>query len=143
MDLGKDRPVGQFGRHILVIYGILVVLALPVVILVFFSNVFQTSEPGSIPDLVWLMAAGVLLFMVILMLSRLSKIFEVIEENNAKLERIAESLERNHAVLSQIDQIVGLAKRPRLSPSVTRRGSRCEKLFSISFSSRILRLPTK
>ncbi|MHC4658007.1 MAG: hypothetical protein ACYS83_02365 [Planctomycetota bacterium] len=34
MDLGKDRPVGQFGRHILVIYGILVVLALPVVILV-------------------------------------------------------------------------------------------------------------
>jgi hypothetical protein len=45
---------------------------------------------------------------------RLSKIFEVIEENNAKLERIAESLERNHAVLSQIDQIVRLSETAKI-----------------------------
>lgn len=110
MDIGKDKPVWQFRRYILVIYAILVVVALPVVILVFFSNIFRTSEAGSIPELVWLMAAGVLLFMVILMLSRLSKIFEVIEENNAKLEKIAEAMERNHAALSQIAQSVRLSE---------------------------------
>lgn len=110
MNPGKDRPLWQFRRYILIIYAVVVLVAMPIVILVFFTNIFRTTQPGAVPQLVWLMAAAVLLFVIILMLSRAIKILDALQENNAKLERIAEALEKNRSILAQIDQSVRLSE---------------------------------
>ena len=109
MDLGKDRLLWRFKRHIIIIY----IALLAVVLLTLFTSVFQTSQPGSIPQLVWLLAALVFLIAVIIILSKVFVILDALQENGAKLERIAEALEKNRSVLVQINQSTRLSETAR------------------------------
>jgi len=100
MALGKDRPLWRFKWHILAVY----IALIAVVLLTLFTDIFQTSEQGQIPPLIWLLGLLILLVAVILMLAKTFKMLNVLEENGAKLENIAETLEKNRAVLAQINQ---------------------------------------
>jgi hypothetical protein len=110
MNPEKDRPLGQFKWNVLIIYIVLVVVVALTVVLVFFTQVFRTSKAGEIPQLVWLMAVLLLLFVAILTLSKTFKILDELKETNAKLEKIAEALEENRSVLARIDQSVRLSE---------------------------------
>ncbi len=100
MNFGKDKPLWRFKWHIVAIYIALITVAL----LTVFTNIFQTSEAGSIPQLIWLLGILVLLIAVIIMLAKTFKILDAIQENGAKLEKIAEALQKNRTVLTQINQ---------------------------------------
>jgi hypothetical protein len=110
MNPGKDRPLWQFKWNILTVYIAFVGVVLLTVFLVLFTNIFRTRKIGSVPQLIWLMAAFVLLVTVILMLSQAFKIFAALQDNNAKLEKIAEALEKNRSILAKIDQSVRLSE---------------------------------
>jgi phosphopantetheine adenylyltransferase len=100
MDIRKDRPLWRFKWHFVIIY----IALIAVVLLTFLTNIFQTPEEGQMPQLVWLLAALVLLVTVILILSKTFKILNSLAENGAKLEKITETLEKNRSVLTQINQ---------------------------------------
>jgi len=106
MNFGKDRPIWQLKWHIAIIYVALIV----VVLLTFLTDIFRTSEPGSIPQVVWLLAAVVFLITLIIMLSRVFKILESIQENGSRMERVVETLEKTRAALAQINQTIRLSE---------------------------------
>jgi len=113
MDIGKNRALWQSKWNILVAYVLLAAVFLVTVFLTFFTNIFRTSKMGSIPHLVWFLAAALSLVAVILLLSKILKILDALEENGAKLERIAEALEKNRSVLAQIEQTARLSEAAR------------------------------
>lgn len=110
MDIGKNRALWQSKWNILVAYVLLAAVFLVTVFLTFFTNVFRTSKMGSIPHLVWFLAAALSLVAVILLFSKILKILDTLEENGAKLERIAEALEKNRSILTHIDQSARLSE---------------------------------
>ncbi|GAG20531.1 unnamed protein product, partial [marine sediment metagenome] len=100
MNFGKNGPLGGLKKHIIIIYIALTVI----VLLTLFTDVFRTSEAGSIPQLVWLLCALILMIAVITMLFKAFRILDALEANGTKLERINESLEKIRADLSQVNQ---------------------------------------
>ena len=110
MDIGKNRALWQSKWNILVAYVLLAAVFLVTVFLTFFTNVFRTSKMGSIPHLVWCLAAALSLVAVILLFSKILKILDALEENGAKLERMAEALEKSRSVLAQIEQTARLSE---------------------------------
>jgi len=113
MDIGKNRALWQSKWNILVAYVVLAAVFLVTVFLTFFTNVFRTSKMGSIPHLVWFLAAALSLVAVILLFSKILKILDALEENGAKLERMAEALEKSRSVLAQIEQTARLSEAAR------------------------------
>ena len=89
-----------FKWYFLVIY----LAVLCIILLTFFSDVFRTGEPGSMPDIVWLITGAMLLFALIIVLAKIIKLAELIEDNGIKLEKIAEAQEENRLVLAEIRQ---------------------------------------
>jgi hypothetical protein len=109
MNLRPNRPLRQFKWHIVVIYLALIA----VVLLAIFTDIFQTPQVGSIPQLVWLLGALLLLVIVIAVLSRMFKILDAIKENGTKIEKITDSLEKIRAELTQINQNTCLSETAR------------------------------
>ena len=126
MNFGKDRPVRQFKWHIVIICIALIVM----VLLTFFTNIFQTSEGSQIPQLIWLLGASILLVAVLIMLSKVFKIPEALAENSAKLEKIAETLEKNRSVLKQINQSACLSEAAK---TITFRDAERQSLREVVF----------
>ena len=106
MALGKNDPLQRFKWHIVVIYIALII----VVLLTFFTDIFRTTEPGSIPQLLWLAISLVVMAAVIFILSKTFRIFGILQDNKAKLDNIAETLEKNRSVLTQINQSTHLSE---------------------------------
>lgn len=106
MGFGADSPLRRFKWHIVIIYAALIA----VFVLGVFTDVFHASQTGSIPQLVWLFGALVLLIAVITMLSRVFKIASSLEANSVKLEEIAVMLEKSYEVLVQISRDTRLSE---------------------------------
>jgi len=106
MDLGKDRLLWRFKWHIVVIC----VALIAVFLLAALTDIFLVSEGSLIPQFVWLIGALVLLIAVATILVKTSKILEVLQDSDGKLERIAEVLGKNRAVLAQISQNTRLSE---------------------------------
>ncbi len=99
MNLGKDNPLVRF-KHLFIIYGAIIA----VVLLTFFTNVFETKQPGALPGAVWLLV--VLLFMIplIVILMTLLKMLDVLDDSSAKLDKVAGEQEKMRQVLNQVNQ---------------------------------------
>jgi hypothetical protein len=110
MAASNNEPFWQSRRKILVIYAAFVAVIMAVVLLAFLTNIFETSEVGAIPQVVWFLAAVLFLLVFILLLAKVFKILSALEENGDKLERIAELLKRNSSLLEQVDQGVRLSE---------------------------------
>ena len=100
MNLGKDRPLWRFKWHIVIIC----IALLAVFLLAFFTDIFQTSEIGSVQHLVWLLGALIFLSALLAMLSKVFKILDALRDNSTKLEEVTGALEKIHAGLAQINQ---------------------------------------
>ncbi|MHC4616885.1 MAG: hypothetical protein ACYTEQ_03935 [Planctomycetota bacterium] len=110
MNPGSDRPSWQPKWNNLAVYAVSAAVVLGLVFLVLFTNVFGRSSAGGVPQLVWLLAAFVLLVMLITTLSKVLRILDVLQENNTKLERIIEALEKNRPVLTELQKGVRLSE---------------------------------
>jgi hypothetical protein len=107
MGFGKDRPLWRFKWQFVIIY----IALIAVVLLAVIADIFLPPEQGGkILQLVWLLAALVLLATVILILSKTFKILSSLAENGAKLEKATETLEKNRSVLMQINQNTRLSE---------------------------------
>jgi len=114
MNSGDSGSFWQSKWKFLVIYLGFIVAVAVVVLLAFTTNIFRTAEVGAIPQIIWLLAAAVFLLAFILMLAKVLRIVDILDDNSAKLARIAEQLERNRAVLEQIDQGVKLSETAKM-----------------------------
>ena len=103
MKWGKEVPFWSFR-------WLIYLPIIAVVFLVMFTNIFDTQRVGEIPQLVWLLAAAVGLIALIVILAKLFRVVDAIEDGNSKLEKIAESLEKNHSLLRQINQSAQLSE---------------------------------
>ncbi|MEE9370286.1 MAG: hypothetical protein V3W45_02340 [Sedimentisphaerales bacterium] len=106
MTLGKNNHLRLFKWPFVAIY----IALIATVLLVFFTDIFRTSEPGAIPQLVWLAISLVVMAAVIFILSKIFRILGTIQDNKAKLDNIAETLEKNRSVLTKINQSAHLSE---------------------------------
>ena len=100
MNPGKDKLLWQFKWHILIIC----VAFTAVFLLALFTDIFQTSETGSVRHLIWLLGALIFLSALLAMLSRVFKILDALRDNSTKLEEVTGALEKIHAGLAKINQ---------------------------------------
>ena len=106
MGFGKDRFLSRFKRHLIVIYAAVAV----VILLVFFTNIFETPADGSTSQLVQLGLSLILLFAVAMVLSKLFKVLDAVKANAAKLEKITSITEKNRHTLLQLEQNARLSE---------------------------------
>jgi rRNA processing protein Krr1/Pno1 len=105
MAFSKDSGSPYLKWYLVVIY-----LAVPAIILLtFFSGIFETKQPGQIPPIVWLLGGILLLFAIILILAKTIKLSSLLEETIDKLDRIAGAQEKDRATLEQITQYIRLS----------------------------------
>ncbi len=106
MAISKD-----FGSPYLKWYFIVIYVTLPaIILLVFFSNIFETEKPGQVPQIVWLSGGILLLFAIILILAKTIKLASLLDENTDRLDKIAEAQEKNRTMLAQITQNMRLSE---------------------------------
>ncbi len=106
MDMRKDKFLWRFKWHIVIIY----IALMAVVLLAILTGIFGTPEEGQIPPVVWLLGGFVLLIVVLIMLSKILKILDRLQDNSTRLERIIDALEKNRSVLTQINQSTRLSE---------------------------------
>ena len=99
MNFGKDNPLVRF-KHLFIIYGAIIV----VVLLAFFTNVFETKEAGTMPAMVWVLLGLALLLTLILIFATLMKMLDILDDSNSKLEKAADELEKLRQVVNQVNQ---------------------------------------
>ncbi len=109
MSLGQDSPLWRFKWQIIII-GI--VLA-AVVLLIVFTDIFQTPQGVMVPQFLWLFGALLILIAVMTMLSKILMIADTLRQDSKKLEEIADFLEKSHVTLSQINQNIPLSETTR------------------------------
>lgn len=106
MNTRKDRPLWRFKWHIVIVY----IALIAVVLLVIFTKIFETPQAGQIPPLVWLLGGSVLLIAILIMLSKVFKILDALQDSSTKLEKITGTLEKLRAGLTQINQSTHLSE---------------------------------
>ncbi|MHC4266066.1 MAG: hypothetical protein ACYSUK_09050 [Planctomycetota bacterium] len=106
MSLEKESPFER-GKLYLVIIGLPVVA---VCLLAFFTNVFETPEQGQIPRMLVLLIVLLFLIIGILILAKIIKTTEAIQDNSVRIEKIAEALEKNRAVLADINKNTSISE---------------------------------
>ncbi len=94
---------------ILVAYVAFVALVAGVMVAVFTTSVFDTKGPGQIPQIVWFLAAMLLLLAMVFLLAKVYAIAERLAQSIATLEKAVELLQKNSSMLEQIDQWVRLS----------------------------------
>ena len=109
MAFGKSTFGKQFKWYLVVIYVALIGL----VILGFFTDIFETREAGAVPQLAWVIGAAVVLIAVTAIVSKIFKIVDTLAVNSGKLEKLAGALEKNYGVLSQISQNTRLSDKAK------------------------------
>jgi phage terminase small subunit len=109
MDSPKDSPSWEFRWRIVAIYVGLMVAAVALIVVTFFTDIFWSSEEGQIPPLVWLLLAGVFIIAIIATLSNVIKIMDAIQDNSTKLEVMTEAVKKSQSMLAQINQLAHLS----------------------------------
>jgi hypothetical protein len=99
MNFGKDNSLVRF-KHLFIIYGVIIV----VVLLVFFTNVFEAKQANELPPAIWLLVAMVFMITLAVILATSLKMLDVIDDSNTKLEKVADELEKLRQVLNQVNQ---------------------------------------
>jgi tetratricopeptide (TPR) repeat protein len=108
MDSPKGRPSWEFSWRIIIIYVVFMVSVLALIVVTFMTDFLVTSKEDQIPPLAWLLLAGVFLLAIIITISKLIKILDAIQDNNAKLEIMTEALKRNESVLTEMSRSIHL-----------------------------------
>jgi len=109
MNLGKDNPLVRF-KHLFIIYGAIIV----VVLLVFFTNVFETKQAGALPPVIWVFAVILFMITLIVILMTLLKTLDILDDSSAKLDKVADELERIQQVLNQVNQGTRISEAARV-----------------------------
>jgi hypothetical protein len=108
MDSPRNSPSWEFRWRVVAIYVGLMVLAIIIIVVTFFTDIFRTTE--EVPQLAWLLLAGVFLIALIATLSNVIKITDAVQDNTAKLEVMTEAVKKSQSVLDKINQVTQLSE---------------------------------
>ncbi len=100
MNLGKDNPIGRFKWHGLAIY----VALIGVVLLVIFTDVFDAEKGVAIPQIIFMLAAIIIVIALVLILTAVFRTADAIDDGNAKLDNLADELAKTREILAQVNQ---------------------------------------
>lgn len=106
MDSEKYSFLYRFKWHIVIICVALVI----VVLLTFYTDIFQATETNMLRKLVLMLGGLVFLSALLAMLSKLFKILEMLRDNSAKLEEFTGVMEKICAGLTQINHITRVSE---------------------------------
>jgi hypothetical protein len=95
MNLGKNVL-----KYVLISYGAII----GIVLLVFFSNVFETKQAGALPNAVWLIMGFIIMISLIVILWASLKMLDSLDDNNARLDKVSDELEKIRQVVNQVNQ---------------------------------------
>jgi hypothetical protein len=112
MSLGKDADRRKW--YVAIIGSV----ALTVCLLALFTDVFQTSQQGQVPPILRLLIVLLFLIIGILILAKVIRTTEAVQDHAQRLDKIAEVVEKNRSVLDDIN------KNTRLSESAKTIASR-------------------
>jgi len=98
MKFSNQGPSERFKLY----FFILILVAVAIFATALFTNILQTPDEKQIPPILWLLAAGLFLVIVIMLLAKTMEIIELLRSNAVKFEKIAEALEKNRTVLNRI-----------------------------------------
>lgn len=73
-----------------------------IVLVVLCTDLFDTAQPGKMPDFVWLVCLALIIAALAVVITKLVSLQNRIENNGQKLEKIADAYEKNKAVLGMI-----------------------------------------
>jgi hypothetical protein len=99
MNRSDDGVVSQYKWHILVVFIAISVLGA----LIFFTDTFQSSESNILSQIVLMLGALLFLIALLVILSRVIKIFDALRDNSKKMEDLTAALEKIHTGLTQIN----------------------------------------
>ena len=100
MNLENDGFVMRYKWHIVFICAI----SLSVAVILSSSEKFQSSGAEMYRQTIWLLGALIFLGALLIMLSRIIKILDALNDNSKKLEELTNSLEDIHTGLKKINQ---------------------------------------
>lgn len=103
---GEQSLPKRFKWHIIIICVVLAV----VVLLAVFTDIFRGPQAAMSPGFVWKLGCLTVLITLVATLTAVFRIFNVIRENDKKLERIAGDVEKSREVLLQINQNTRLSE---------------------------------
>jgi hypothetical protein len=106
MNLRKEIPLERRKLYIAIIGSVVLIVCL----LAFFTDIFETPEPGQTPRILVLLIVLLFLAIGILMLAKIVKTTEAVQGNSERLEKMAEALEKNRAVLDEINKNTRLSE---------------------------------
>jgi hypothetical protein len=104
--MDRDRFAQRFKWHIVFTGSVLFI----VILLTFFTDIFQTSGTNRVPQTIWLLCALIVLISVLTMLAKIVNILDVLRQTDAKLDQISNFLEKNNTELKQINQNTRLSE---------------------------------
>ena len=98
MSQEQDSGIQRFKWHIVIICTALMLIF----VLTVFTNVFQKSENGILRQMLIMFGGLILLSALLIMLSRVFKIVDALNDNSGKLEEVTSALEKISTNLAQI-----------------------------------------
>jgi len=104
-----NTPKSSIFKWLTIIY----VVSAVIVLLVLFSELFQTSGPKKMPQIVWLLGFVVLLTAIITLIAKTFALHSAVEENGARLDKIAEAFEKIHDTLKQVNQNTRISEKAK------------------------------
>ena len=99
MNPANEGVLSRYRWHIFVVFLAIVVLAT----VIFSKDTFQPSDSDILSQLVLMLGALVFLSALLVMLSRVIKIFDALRDNSTKMEELTAALEKIHSGLAQIN----------------------------------------
>jgi hypothetical protein len=110
MNYGSEKPAWQPRWPFALIYAVVVAIVALTVILTLYTDVFHTPEKGTVPHILWFAILVVLLFSVITILAKVSRLEDYLSDTNIKLTRIAEAAEKTCTELTEIRKNTSLSE---------------------------------
>lgn len=110
MAIKKDTSSLLFNWYSVIIY----IVALIIVLLALFTNIFRVTKEGTTPLSIWLIGALLMFFTLIVILATLTKIAELLQYNARTLDKIAEAQEKQRLILEQIQQSEHLSESAKM-----------------------------
>ncbi len=99
MNPTDEGVLSRYRWHIFVVFLAIAVLAA----VILFSDAFQTSESNILSQIVLMLGALLFLSALLVILSRVIKIFDALRDNSKKMEELTAALEKIHNGLAQIN----------------------------------------
>lgn len=96
---GKNIIFKRFKWHLIVIYAAVAIL----IIIAILTDIFRTDDSNQVPIVIWVAVWLMIVSGILMLLMRLTKVLQTIQDSNHKFESMCESLEKVRSSLLDME----------------------------------------